>query len=274
MSDENKEIVVRSPLELLSTVGYNILGPSSKTLGEFLNLGTEAATKNVQKVLQFGEAFLKNPRGHANLRVAMRILAEARFVDDVAVQLYLAGVLAASAGEEDGTDDSAISMADLVCRLSASQARAHFVLYESIRRNWKSYKVLSHEEDRDHCEVLFGQDDLKKVIGLENKNNSDVRLQSTLVGMKKELLVGSRLILYGPGAMLEKQGIVCEKYSGLVSPSIEGIRLFLWANGLAHQKIEDFLMIPDEHFLILKYTASMFEDFISSVSRPKRAKSA
>lgn len=107
------------------------LGPVADEAGE--NLARRYRQRNVERSVQRGEkkTDLAAP-GVVPLRVAAAVFEKAQWSEDEFVAEYLSGVLASS--RDDGVgDDSGVSWASLIGRMSSDQLRLHYVLYSGVR---------------------------------------------------------------------------------------------------------------------------------------------
>ena len=91
----------------------------------------------------------------ANIRVARDVLWHGAFSDDEICAEYFGGILATSRSH-DGQDDSGIEFADTIKSLSASQLKAHYVIYRGL------HSVLSRKNEK--VNVAQGNEVSKKAV--------------------------------------------------------------------------------------------------------------
>jgi hypothetical protein len=213
-SEANREAVARSLLT-------RVLGQSGDAVDEALRRYTERRLRNVQRVVGCANAKSGSLDASAtvSLRVAHLVLEDGSQCDDELMASYLGGLVAASRTPQ-GRDDRVVSWSDVVTSLSALQIRAHYLLY----REWAARL---------------------RIIGVYELGVAEGRIQATMEiswGELEKLLVGgssvdeddaiSRAIGGLIGAGLLDDSVLRTGQIVRVTPSIAGLELYGWAQGL------------------------------------------
>lgn len=210
------------------------LGPLARESGEDL---ARAYRGIVDGILSRGakKTDLNRP-GSVSPRVAGAVFDSARWSRDEFVSEYLSGVLA-SGRTEDGSDDSGVSWASLVGRMSSDQLRLHYVLYAGIRN-----AVLDESATgvwpwvRRHAVVELQS--LMDALGWELVTEKDLyRLYEAAYGLQREDCLQD--LTHGAGEYLRDEvswtyGRQFEPERGYIAfrASATGIGLFLNGHGL------------------------------------------
>jgi hypothetical protein len=219
-----------------------IFGPSADAVGEALGRYTTYRLRNVGRIVNRADTKSggTTDRGIANPRVAHVLLEEGSYCDNEVMVDYLGGVLAASR-TPSGRDDRAVAWSNLVTSLSSLQVRAHYLLY----REWAARlhgledfnigvdagrsSAVMQVELQEFCSLLIGGDDI-------NVNNA---LSHAIVGLVRVGLLADGYA-FGPSSQVpgintEFEHVLC------VRPSLMGVELYGWAQGLAGLSAAEFI---------------------------------
>lgn len=123
---------------VVGNVGKSASGLLSRWLGPVADESAQELVKryrqrNVERAVRRGEKKTDLARpGSVPLRVAAEVFEKAQWSEDEFVAEYLSGVLA-SARDDDEGNDTGVSWASLIGRMSSDQLRLHYVLYSGVR---------------------------------------------------------------------------------------------------------------------------------------------
>jgi hypothetical protein len=236
------EPVVRQWPEIVGALGGlnvagRVLGPSLDECGEALQRLTARRLSNVGRVVQKANEKSKAQADNAapQLRAAVAILHEAMVAEDEVVADYLGGVLASA--RSDGGDD-AVAWTALIARMSSRELRTHYKLYAAIR-----LAALGHTEinvlDSPGREKLRG---FVPYVELIQPFDADefCKLPEALTGLDREKMFEGNWRFGGVASFTLSDG--CDVGPGLeFAPSLNGLNLFVWGNGLATHGLNSFL---------------------------------
>lgn len=212
-----------------------MFGPAADEFGQALARSVAYRMRNFGRIADKAarKASADQGRGIVNARVAYTLLDEGSLCDDELMAEYLGGLLAGSRSQ-DGRDDRGVTWTKVVTGLSVFQVRAHYLLY----REW--------------ADRLHGVDDLNLGNNREAvRAGMQVDLDEFLPLLLAETDVYPNSILSHAIAGLVNVGLLADAYSFgpkdavasfvgevqydrvlIVSPSIPGLELYGWAQGL------------------------------------------
>jgi hypothetical protein len=210
------------------------LGPTADVLGQALAQFTDYRLRNVGKIVGRSEKKARETgrTGSVHPRVAHRVIEEGSFCDDAVMADYLGGVLAGSR-TPSGRDDRAVVWSDLVAGLSAAQIRLHYLLYRewAIRLHGRTEvnlgmvqganQAVMYVELNQIVEALRVADDDREIFGV---------FKHAIVGLHRQGLVNEQYA-HGARAQSESPDAPYEHVLN-VGPSMAGIELYGWAQGL------------------------------------------
>lgn len=198
-----------------------VLGSSAAAVDQALHYYTEYQLRNVQRIIACADIKSDQASDGAtvNPRVAHAVLADGSYCDDELIAHYLGGLLAASRTRQ-GRDDRAVSWSKVVTSLSSLQIRGHYLLY----REWAARL---------------------RIIGVYELGVAAGRIQATM-----ELSWGAFAEVLAGDAEVDEYDAMSHAIGGLtaagllddsflyndefvrVTPSIAGLELYGWAQGL------------------------------------------
>jgi hypothetical protein len=220
-----------------SNLFQRMLGPAADEIGIALARKTAYRVGNLTRIV---DGAAKKPGGdrpgQVPPRVAHRLLEEGSFCDDYVMTDYLSGVLAASR-TPSGRDDRAVSWSDTVTGLSASQVRAHYLLY----REWSDHLNaaldlnLGMSDGRQRAEMTVDLTAFAVALILDPATDLASALSHAVPGLVRQgLLEGD--YGYGPA-----EGGEAFPTGGLrVRPSVAGLELYGWAMGVSDMTPHSF----------------------------------
>jgi hypothetical protein len=219
-----------------------VLGSSADAISEALGRYTAYRVRNVQAIVERADAKshdISGTRKVVNPRVAHVLLEDGSYCDDELMADYLGGVLAGSRTQH-GRDDRAVAWSNVIISLSALQVRAHYLLY----REWAARL-------RDIADFNLGmsQDRYEATMDIELSEflptltqNSEVpapdALGHSIPGLIRVGLLEDDYTI-GPR---ENAGQPDPQFDHLlrVRPSVMGLELYGWAQGLPGLSPGDF----------------------------------
>jgi len=222
-----------------------ILGPSADAIGEALARYTTYRLRNVGRIINRASAKSRNDDGHreANPRVAHVILEDGSYCDNEIMADYLGGVLAASR-TPNGRDDRAVTWSKLVTSLSSLQIRAHYLLY----REWAERLLglqevnLGVEAGRDQAVMHIELTEFVNRLIIDNDVPPTV-LSHAIVGLERVGLLESRFT-FGPKNVENGPNSAFANVI-TVRPSVMGLELYGWAQGLPGMTPQEFIMFAE-----------------------------
>jgi hypothetical protein len=225
---------------------WKVLGPPAEAMGGALSELMDYAAANVGSVFRnaahkLGDS-IERP-GAVPPRALGKILDEAAYSDEQIVVEYLGGVLASSRTPL-GTDDRGLAWTSLVGRLTRDQLRLHYLLYESLRRAMQGQGVnlaLAGEATRKAM-MFFPLREFPALMGLSLDDGDDwwEHFTEAVFGLHREGLLPDRF-RYGPPNSLAPEFPGAAEEGVLWTPSVVGVRLFMWGHGRGFEPLEDFL---------------------------------
>lgn len=198
-----------------------VLGPSADAVGETLRGYTGYRLRNVLRIIDRAVAKSRSvdEDSAVSLRVAHVLLADGSYCDDDLVADYLGGLLAASRTPQ-GRDDRAAAWSKVVTGLSSLQVRAHYLLYREWAARLRIVAVYDLGADAGRVqaamEVSSGEF-AKLLIGDSGVEENDA-LSHAIGGLARVGLLDEKFLYNGTLVR--------------VVPSIMGIELYGWAQGL------------------------------------------
>lgn len=221
-----------------------ILGPSAGYLGDQLKLWTEKAHNNVSRIFKSAEEKLGdeiNQPGAVPPKVLKGIIDHGAWSEEDLQVSYYGGVLASS---RSGTsrDDRGAYFVGLVSSLSTYQLRTHYLIYSAIRQNFAGLDInIRSNDERIRMTIYIPIGSYNACMDFsaeELPNKQDLRTHA-MTGLDKRGLIHSYQA--GPVDSLKPKYSFIEEGGIIVTPSILGIELFMWANGHGRQPIRSFL---------------------------------
>lgn len=198
-----------------------VLGPSADAVDDALRSYSERQLRNVQRIVECAAAIAGSLVEGAvvNLRVAHVVLADGSYCDDELTAHYLGGLLAASRTPQ-GRDDRAVCWSKLVAGLSSLQIRAHYLLYREWAARLRIIGVyeLGVEAGRIQATMEISWNAFAKVLVGDFEVDENDAMSHAIGG-----LIGAGLL---DDSFLYNDEFV------RVTPSIAGLELYGWAQGL------------------------------------------
>jgi hypothetical protein len=214
MGADSSEAVARTLLA-------RVLGSSADAVSEAVRRYTEYRLRNVERILERAAAKSGSPfQGTAvGLRVAHVVLADGSYCDDELMADYLGGLLAGSRTAR-GRDDRAVSWSKVITSLSALQIRAHYLLYREWAARLRIIGVyeLGVEAGRIQATMEISSEEFAKLLVADCEVDENDAMSHAIGGITRAGLLDDNF-----------------RYNGTfvrVTPSIAGLELYGWAQGL------------------------------------------
>lgn len=200
----------------------HVFGTSAAAVGEALRGYTQYRLRNVERIIERAVAKSHSvAEGRAvNLRVAHVLLADGSYCDDELMADYLGGLLAGSRTPE-GSDDRAAAWSKVVTSLSSLQIKAHYLLYREWAARLRIVAVydLGVAAGRAQATMEISSTEFARLLVADSEVDENDAMSHAVGGLIRAGLLADNFFYNGKLAR--------------VTPSIMGIELYGWAQGLA-----------------------------------------
>ena len=229
-----------SPDALAPGLLMRVFGPAADEIGKALARWTSYRVGNVKRITEKADAKSRilGRHGMVNPRVAHTLLEAGSFCDDELMAEYLGGVLA-GCRTPDGRDDRAVVWSGLITRLSSFQVRAHFLLY----REWVDRLAateLDLGQDRSLATMYVDLDEFRLALMQDAELDTEAVLLHTTTGLAANDLIDEAWIYGETSKILGAQQQCSFSNSLRVHPTITGVELFGWAQGLPGLTVDEW----------------------------------
>lgn len=198
-----------------------VLGPSADAVGEILRRYTEYQLRNVARILECADAKSRSEHRDSivNLRVAHVLLEDGSYCHDELMASYLGGLLAGSRTPQ-GRDDRAVAWSKVTTGLSSLQLRAHYLLYREWAARLRVVGVydLGVDAGRVQATMEISSSEFAKFLVGDSEVDENDAMSHAIGGLIRVGLLDDRFFYNGELVR--------------VIPSITGIELYGWAQGL------------------------------------------
>jgi hypothetical protein len=175
-----------------------------------------------------------NEPGEVAPRLAVAVMESGSWCDAEVMSEYFGGILAASRSP-DGSDDRGVAWANLVSTLPTYDVYVHYLIYEAFRRTFLGQGLdLGNGIILDSSTIYLPIRSVLTATGLELSAGSWGAVSPSVTSLARHGLIADH---YAFGSIAELTALN-EAYSReipeegvIVSPSISGIELYLWAHG-------------------------------------------
>ena len=213
-SPERSEAAVRALLA-------GVLGSDSDAVGAVLQSYTAYRLRNVEKIAECADAKSRSldKRGVVSLRVAHVVLEDGSYCDDELMASYLGGLLAGSRTPQ-GRDDRAVAWSRVVTGLNSLRIRAHYLLYREWAARLRIIGVyeLGVEAGRVQATMEVSSTEFVKLLVEGSEVGDNDALSHAISGLARDGLLDGKFLYNGTVVR--------------VMPSIAGLELYGWAQGL------------------------------------------
>lgn len=221
----------------LGWAGRKVIGPVLDRIGvDLADRYSDYRAENAQRICQTAERKLgpnASEEGQVPPRVVKAVLDEGSWSDAEVMAEYFGGILAASR-TPDGTDDRGASWAALIARLSTHDVYLHYLVYEAMRRLHLGREdvQLAKSKGRRSCRIHISGGSLLSAMGLSPADENWLHVVIPSVdALVREGLIGDDLVLGHGSFIRETHPSAPDEVGVVVTPSLGGINLFLWAHG-------------------------------------------
>jgi len=224
-----------------SNLILRILGPAADEFGQALSRSIAYRTRNFGRIADKAakKASADLERGIVNPRVAYVLLDEGSLCDDELMAEYLGGVLAGSR-TPDGRDDRAVMWSRVITGLSAFQVRAHYLLY----REWadrlhgvEGVTFFRYSEFEQASLTVDAGEFQEVLVGDRVTPRASAIANHAIIGLHNAGLISNYSVAERPKAKL---GGVTADLTLTVIPSLYGMELYAWAQGMPDMIPRDF----------------------------------
>ena len=218
---KSTEASFESTEPIASSLLVRVLGTSADAVDEALRRYTAYQLRNVERILQRADAKSRSAEesSSVSLRVAHVLLEDGSYCDDELMADYLGGLLAGSRTPE-GRDDRAVAWSKVLTSLSSLQVRAHYLLYREWAARLRTVAVyeLGVDAGRMQATMEVASSEFVKFLVAESEVDENDAISHAIGGLARVGLLEDKY-LYNNDAVR-------------VVPSIMGIELYGWAQGL------------------------------------------
>ena len=230
--------VVGSGLAVLGSkdILTKLLGPTADYVGGEIRGFVEKCNVNldnvfVKAVRKLGERL--DEKGTVSARVLRHVVDEGRFCEDEIVAEYYGGVLASSRSPS-GRDDRGVALLSVIKSLSVYQVRFHCLVYALMRQHYFGQDLnLGDQHDCLKMRLFIPTPVYDKAMEFSSDENGGAIMIHCLFGLKKQDLLHD-MLSGDPDFLYPRFPSLKDKGPGMiVSPSILGAELYLWASGVS-----------------------------------------
>jgi hypothetical protein len=228
-------IIIGTGLAILGSkeLLIKLLGPSADYVGGEVKDFVEKCNINLDGIFAKAASKLGNrldDDGAVSPRVLKHVVDEGRFCEDNLTAEYYGGILASSKNRI-ARDDRGVTLLAQVKDMSVYQLRLHFVAYMIFHRLFQNEDLnLADENDCSKMRVFIPMSIYKEAMDFQAGEDINAILAHCLFGLGKHNLINN--FASGNAEFLQKQNKAISESGLLLTPTLPGAELFLWAIGL------------------------------------------
>jgi hypothetical protein len=211
-----------------------LLGPSADYVGGEVKGFVEKCNINLDGIFVKAASKLGNrmdEEGAVSPRVLKHVVDEGRFCEDNLTAEYYGGILASSKNRV-ARDDRGVTLLAQVKDMSVYQLRLHFVAYMIIHRLFQNEDFnLGHGADCQKMKIFIPMGVFRAAMDFQAGEDMSAILSHCLFGLSKHNLITD--FASGDIEFLQKQNKAITESGLLLTPTLPGAELFLWAIGLS-----------------------------------------
>jgi hypothetical protein len=221
-----------------------LLGPTADYVGGEAKNFVAKCNINLDRV--FKKATLKlgdkiEQDGTVNPRVLKNIVDEGRFCEDELTAEYYGGILA-SARSGNGRDDRGVTLLATIKDLSIYQLRFHYLAYRVFNSLFIGQGFnLGDTSDCEKMTIFIPMRVYSSAMAFTDEENPSAILSHVLFGLAKHNLISS--FSSGHPDFLRNRTPKITEAGIMLSPTLPGAELFLWANGLSGASGQELLQV-------------------------------
>ena len=243
-------MIVYTATELAKTDRDSILGrligPTVDYVGDGLKNFTEKQFHNYSRIINNASKILGSKLdsdGQVSARVWRHIIGEGVFCDDELTLSYFGGVLASSRNNNP-IDDRSLTFASLLESLSSYQIRMHYILYTILRNKLTGVEIDYTENDwvqKNRVYIPYYEFENSMNIKLIDHSQKDIYLPHIFWGLKRLELISN--FSYTNVNVISAHYPEADRPGFVITPSLFGIELYMWANG--HSDVPPFKFLDE-----------------------------
>lgn len=220
---------ILSSKELLT----KLLGPTADYLGGEIKGFVQKCNINLDNI--FKKATLKlgdkiNEKGSVSPRVLKHVVDEGRFCEDELTAEYYGGVLASSRSERS-RDDRGVVLLAIIKALSVYQLRFHFIAYSLFREIFRNANLnLADQKDIQRMRIFVPTKVFKHAMAFSSNEDMPAIMIHCLFGLRRHDLITD--FASGDLEYMKVRFPLAAEDGMMISPSVLGAELYLWAAGL------------------------------------------
>lgn len=198
-----------------------LFGPAADAVGERLRHYTEYQLRNVRRIVDRADAKSRSLVEGAVVDpgAAHVLLADGSYCDDELKADYFGGLLAGSRAQQVG-DQRAVAWSKIITGLSALHIRAHYLLYREWAARLRIIAVyeLGLDTGRMQATMDISSGEFAKVLVAGSAADESDAMSHCVGGLVRAGLLDERFSYHGERLR--------------VAPSVAGLELYGWAQGL------------------------------------------
>jgi hypothetical protein len=219
-----------------------LIGPSMEYVGERIPIIIDKSIKKVPKttinILRIlGHAIhISGSKcdnyGVVNPRVLRQIFDEGAFCEDELTSMYFGGILASSRNA-DFKDDRALNYLSLLSSMSSYQMRVHYMIYTILRKAYAGKNIDFESNWIEDMQIFVPLDEFFSYMrkSPEDRSKNDLLFVHLFWGLKRLGLISD--FGYGDRYVVSKRYPGADDQGVVILPSLFGIELYMWVNGLS-----------------------------------------
>ncbi len=210
-----------------------LLGPTADYVGGEVRNLVEKCNVNLDNIFRKATEKLGNrieDKGIVSPRVLKHVLDEGRFCEDELASEYYGGILASSRSQ-NGRDDRGVTLLAVVKDLSVYQLRFHFLVYSLVNRHFKGQSTnLGDLSETRQLELFVPITVYDAAMDFSETEDRNAILSHCLFGLGRHDLIAN--FSSGQADFLRKKAPAIDVPGIILTPTLLGAELFLWAIGL------------------------------------------
>jgi hypothetical protein len=261
--DPNTMLAAAGGLFATKEILIKIFGPTMDIVGSDMAALAKRCNVNLDNIFKRSVDKGIKQDGEIPIRVAKEIINEGKYIEDPIMTDYMAGFLSSSK-TINKNDDRAISYLSIVKQLSGIEIKLHYFVYLLLHERFRGQNLMiSMEEHRNKIRLVIPFDRLDRLYNFHEKFTANQLLPYAPSGLIRHDLLG-QMFSYGNADHLKTLVPDIKNIPNgglLVTPSILGAELFLWAagkgeltaNALFDQKLDLTEKFPKEMQIPLEW---------------------
>lgn len=209
-----------------------LLGPTADYVGGEVRNFVEKCNINLDNIFRKATRKLGNKieqEGTVSPRVLKHVLDEGRFCEDALAAEYYGGILASSRSV-NGRDDRGVTLLAVIKDLSVYQLRFHFLVYSLFNLHFRGQTTnLGELSEAKTLQLFIPYEVYEAAMDFSPTEDRNAILSHCLFGLGKHDLIVD--FSSGQPTFLQKHAPGIKTGGIILSPTLLGAEMFLWANG-------------------------------------------